>query len=96
MYLNQVIDKSIGFEIVVEEAHRAINYARVEAESAENVSCDGNVTPTFDERIIVLSLSYILLCCTLYTRCEIYIYSVCVQQSLLIQIIMLQIFLILK
>ncbi|KAK2372773.1 ATP-dependent 6-phosphofructokinase [Trifolium repens] len=32
----RVIDKSIAFDTAVEEAQRAINSARVEAESAEN------------------------------------------------------------
>jgi len=36
LYLNQVIDKSIGFDTAVEEAQRAISSAHVEAESAEN------------------------------------------------------------
>jgi len=34
--LNQVIDKSFGFDTAVEEAQRAINAAHVEAESTEN------------------------------------------------------------
>jgi len=34
--LEQVIDKSFGFDTAVEEAQRAINAAHVEAESAEN------------------------------------------------------------
>lgn len=34
--LNQVIDKSFGFDTAVEEAQRAINAAHVEAESFEN------------------------------------------------------------
>ena len=36
LYLNQVIDKSFGFDTAVEEAQRAINAAHVEAESTEN------------------------------------------------------------
>ena len=35
-YLNQVIDKSFGFDTVVEEAQRTINSAHVEAESTKN------------------------------------------------------------
>ncbi|KAK9149378.1 hypothetical protein Scep_008135 [Stephania cephalantha] len=34
--INQVIDKSFGFDTAVEEAQRAINAAHVEAESVEN------------------------------------------------------------
>lgn len=34
--LNQVIDKSFGFDTAVEEAQRAIDSAHVEAASAEN------------------------------------------------------------
>lgn len=34
--LNQVIDKSFGFDTAVEEAERAINAAHVESESVEN------------------------------------------------------------
>lgn len=36
LLLNQVIDKSFGFDTAVEEAQRAINAAHVEAESIEN------------------------------------------------------------
>ena len=36
LYLDQVIDKSFGFDTAVEEAQRAINAAHVEAESIEN------------------------------------------------------------
>lgn len=44
MYLNQVIDKSIGFDTTIEEAQGAINSAHVEAVSAEN--CIGVVKLT--------------------------------------------------